>query len=190
LLLKQKEKQRNGVKNMYGGYMKKIGLLLVITLMVIGSVIAQNQEARKPPEPITVQGTLQLKNGFIAVASGETVYYVGMLNRYIGFIEGLKEGNTITIEGYAFKNFLHPVKATISGKTYDFPAMGPGGFAQQQGQWRGDRHQPYNRHGNYRYGQGHYRHGPAPMSRYGHGSHRKPMPSQRYAPSRRPVPQR
>ena len=116
-----------------GGFMKKIGLLLVITCLVIGTVFAQNQERerRSPPESITVEGTLQLQNGMIAVKSGENVYYVPMLQRLVGFVEGLKEGNTVTIEGYAGKNFLRPTKLTLSGKSYDFPAMGNAGFAQR-----------------------------------------------------------
>ena len=116
--------------------MKRIGLLLVITVMVIGTVFAQNQERerRSPPETITVEGTLQLQNGYIVVASGDTVYYVPMLQRYVGFIEGLKEGNKVTIEGYAHNNFLRPTKVSLGGKSYDFPVMGYGGFAQRQGQ--------------------------------------------------------
>ena len=121
--------------------MKKTGLMIIITLAVISTVFSQNEtrERRNPREEITVEGTLQLHKGIIAVASGETIYMVPMLNRYIGFIEGLKEGNSISIEGFAYKNFLHPTKTIINGKTYDFPVMGfaqrerPGfGFGQRQ----------------------------------------------------------
>ena len=144
--------------------MKKPVFLMIITLLVIGTTFAQNQERertrerRSPPESITDEGTLQLQNGIIAVKSGETVYSVPQLQRYIGFIEGLKEGKTISIEGYALKNFLRPVKVTLDGKTYDFPAIG---FEQRR----------------------------APMAEHGRGSAPKPMfgqgPWHRMAPGRR-----
>ena len=132
--------------------MKKFWLLLAAALMVSAALFAQNQERemRRPPESVTVEGTLQLQNGFIAVASGDTVYYVGILQRYIGFIEGLKEGNAVTIEGFVRKNFLRPVKVTLNGKTYDFPVFD---FAQRPGQWPGGR-PPYRYGNNNRYGNG------------------------------------
>lgn len=150
--------------------MKKIGLLLVIALMVIGTVFAQNQEKerRSPPEPITVEGTLQLEKGLIAVASGENVYFVGMLHRYAGFIDGIKEGNKVTIVGYAYKNFLRPTKLSIGGKSYDFPVMGPA-----QWQRRMDDARPG-------YGQGRYREGPK------HGPAYRHAPYHRFGPPRRP----
>ena len=167
---------------MFGGFMKKIGLLLVITLMVIGTVFAQNQERerRSPPESITVEGTLQLQNGFIAVKSGDTVYYVPMLQRLVGFIEGLKEGNTVTIEGYANKNFLRPTKVALGGKSYDFPTMGFAGFAQRQGQKNEARP-----------GAGHrqYGHGPKHGHWHQHRAKRGPArPPARRIPDRRPDP--
>jgi hypothetical protein len=126
--------------------MKKLGLLFVITCLVIGTVFAQNQERerRSPPETITVQGTLQLQNGVIAVKSGETVYYVPMLQRLVGFVDAIKEGNTVSIEGYANKTFLLPTKVTAGGKSYDFPAMG---FAQRTGTGQRNEARPQLRQG-------------------------------------------
>ena len=69
---------------------------------------------------ITVTGTLQLQNGQIALAGGNTVYFVPTLGRYIGFIDGLKEGVGVSIDGYASGNYLEPSKVTINGKSYDF----------------------------------------------------------------------
>jgi hypothetical protein len=46
-------------------------------------------------------GTLNFINGQIAVKNGETTYYVRGLGRLFGFVEGLKEGSTVTLEGYA-----------------------------------------------------------------------------------------
>ena len=124
--------------------MKKIGLFAVIAFLAIGSIFAQNQEREKrtPPETITVEGTLQLQNGMIAVKSGESVYYVPMLQRLVGFVEGLKEGSTVSIEGYASKNFLRPTKLSLSGKSYDFPARG---FGQRANTRSGNEAKPEGR---------------------------------------------
>jgi hypothetical protein len=50
----------------------------------------------------------------------------GALTRYIGFIDGLKEGAAVTLEGYALPSpqnnpvkFLHIQKMTLNGKDYD-----------------------------------------------------------------------
>jgi hypothetical protein len=50
---------------------------------------------------VTIQGTLSFVNGQIAVKSGETTYYVRGLDRLFGFVDGLKEGAAVTLEGYA-----------------------------------------------------------------------------------------
>jgi hypothetical protein len=115
--------------------MKKLVLLAIIAFLTAGAVFAQRAEKtrRHPPEAITVEGTLQLQNGMIAVAGGESVYFVPILFRYAGFIEGIKEGNSVSIEGFAFKNFLLPVKLAVGGKSYDFPAPGSFGHKQRHG---------------------------------------------------------
>ena len=104
--------------------MKKVGFLLVIAFMAIGTVFAQNWGGVS--QKITVTGTLQLQNGQIALASGNTVYFVPTLGRYIGFIDGLKEGASVSIDGYASGNYLEPSKVTINGKSYDFSPNNPG----------------------------------------------------------------
>ena len=121
--------------------MKKFGFLLAVSFLAIGSIFTQNQNERRisPPEPVTIEGSLQLKNGIIALASGDTVYYVPMLQRYIGFIDGLKEGNAVSVEGYAYRDYLRPIKVTIGEKSYDFPAIG---FGRRPGQGFGQRRMP------------------------------------------------
>ena len=157
--------------------MKKLGLFLLVACLAIGTAFAQKEEkSRTPPETITVEGTLQLQNGMISVLSGETSFLVPMLNRYIGFIEGLKEGNKISVEGYARKNFLHPSKVIIAGKSYDFPAMvfsrrsGPGTEPRQGEQPR----QMFGQGNKERFGQrleGHHKN--RPPRRHGHENHKK-----------------
>jgi len=107
--------------------MKKAFIFLTIVLFTIGSVFAQSRDGRGNraiPEQVKIEGTLQLHNGQFAVASGSNIYYVPMIRRYVGFIEGLKEGAAASFEGYVRGNFLHPVKMTVGGKTYELSDRG------------------------------------------------------------------
>ena len=113
--------------------MKKIGFVVIITFLVIGSAFAQERNARRSaPELVTVEGTLQLRNGFISVTSGENSYYVHRLNRLFGFVDGLREGSRVSIEGYVAGNSLFATKLTISGREYDL-MPGPRDIAQAPG---------------------------------------------------------
>lgn len=91
--------------------------------------------AQKAPEPVTVSGKLALSNGHIAVQSGDTTYYVMGLQRLIGFVDGLKEGAQVSLEGFIreIKNsnakVMHASKLTIAGKTYDLAPAHAAGFA-------------------------------------------------------------
>ena len=109
--------------------MKKIGFAAFITFLSINAIFAQGWgNPRSAVQSVTVEGTLQLQNGQIAVSTGNAVYFVPMLGRYVGFIDGIKEGNKVTVEGYASGNYLFPSKVTVDGKSYDFqtPAADPG----------------------------------------------------------------
>ncbi|MDR0444494.1 MAG: hypothetical protein LBH44_13935 [Treponema sp.] len=132
--------------------MKRLCFFLIFTVLLTAMVSAQNRnDRRRDIKPVTIEGALQLERGAVAVASGETIYYVPLLTRYIGFIEGLKEGAKVSVEGYTFRNLLHPVKVTIDGKSYDFSAgdRRPGfGRDRVPGWGRQDRHgQSWNRCG-------------------------------------------
>jgi hypothetical protein len=144
--------------------MKKLIIFLIIAILIAGMVSAQPiREQRKsmPQEKIeqlrdvpqsrnnrarednsvTVEGVLKLEKGFVAVENNGTVYYVPMLNRYIGFITGLREGAKVSVEGYEFKSMIQPTKVTIDGKSYDFMAwdrrQSPG-FGMQNFQYSDD----------------------------------------------------
>lgn len=74
----------------------------------------------------TVTGVLTIAQGRIALQANGVTYYAGGLNRYVGFIDGLKEGARVTLEGPAAVNpqdekskFLRVSKLTINGKTFD-----------------------------------------------------------------------
>jgi hypothetical protein len=80
----------------------------LLRLIAAGSLSAQAfGPASAPaarPRMLDRKGRRQtcLVNGMIAVQSGGKTYYVGGLNRLIGFIDGLKEGASVKLEGYAF----------------------------------------------------------------------------------------
>jgi hypothetical protein len=99
--------------------MKKIIIIFSIAFLAIGALSAQGWGPRSAPESVKIEGTLQLHKGQFAVASGNNIYYVPRISRYVGFIDGLKEGSNVSFEGYVAGNFLQPVKMTISGKSYD-----------------------------------------------------------------------
>ena len=119
----------------------------------------QNPRNLPAPETVTVSGSLIVAKGFPALKSGDVTYFVSGLNRLSGFIDGLKEGAQVTIEGQTIANprdntfkFLRPTKMTLNGKNYDMAAPIPpaGSFRQftppPQGlnrQNRQPQHQPY-----------------------------------------------
>jgi hypothetical protein len=118
--------------------MKKAWFLVLLGILAAGLVFAQSWGNGGAVQSVTVEGTLQLQNGQIAVAQGNTIYFVPMLERFIGFIDGLKEGAAVSISGYASGyasgNFLQPTGLTINGKSYDLqPAnvgYGPGRYGR------------------------------------------------------------
>jgi hypothetical protein len=159
--------------------MKKLIISLIIAILIAGTVFAQPiREQRNPmsrerieqlrdvpqsrnnrmreDNSVKIEGTLKLEKGFVAVENSGTVYYVPMLNRYIGFITGLKEGARVSVEGYEFRSMIQPTKVTIDGKSYDFPGWDRGrgpGFGMQNFQYSDDyRRAPGQRWNNQRNG--------------------------------------
>jgi hypothetical protein len=109
--------------------MKKIVLLCLLAAIIGGSVFAQ---ANTPTT--TIRGTLGLSGGRISVVSGNITYYVRGLERFVGFIDGLKEGAQVSLDGYATAPAIegqrdrsfYPVILTLNGKNYEVgsPAAG------------------------------------------------------------------
>jgi hypothetical protein len=102
--------------------MKKIVLLCLLTAIIGGSIFAQSNT------PTTnIKGTLGLSNGRISVVSGNITYYVRGLGRFVGFIDGLKEGAQVSLDGYASApkiegqkdRLFYPVTLTFNGKNYE-----------------------------------------------------------------------
>ena len=87
---------------------------------------ARQNFQRPAGETVTLSGNLIVAHGRPAIKSGDVTYFVGGLNRLTGFVDGLKEGAQVTIEGSALSRqkedaikFLMPTKLTLNGKTYD-----------------------------------------------------------------------
>jgi hypothetical protein len=110
---------------------KKIILAALIAFVCAGAVSARDHRRdgrrRVPPvgTAVTVTGTLQLINGEIAVVQSGNTYYANRLHRFVGFIDGIKEGATVTLKGTAYQlplvtGFykLAIAEMTINGKTY------------------------------------------------------------------------
>jgi len=148
---------------------KKLAVFLFVSVLFMSTVFAQNKDNRpdrnnrkQEPQPslqgvepevrgsplevtkVTIDGVLKLEKGIVAVASGDSVYYVPILNRYIGFIDGLKEGTKVSIEGSQIKDVIRPVKVTINGKSYDFPERGKRDNDNRFSQGRENFKQPRN----------------------------------------------
>jgi hypothetical protein len=77
-------------------------------------------------EPVTITGSLELIDGNIALRQDTIIYYIKGIERLIGFIDGLKEGAEVTLEGTALamprekdRRVLLVFKLGINGKTYD-----------------------------------------------------------------------
>ena len=131
--------------------MKKFAVFLFVSVLLAGTVFAQNKDNRQNRNDrkqevakVTIDGILKLEKGVVAVASGDSVYFVPILNRYIGFIDGLKEGTKVSVEGSKIKDVIRPVKVTINGKSYDFPEKGMRDNDNRFSQGRDNFKQPRN----------------------------------------------
>jgi hypothetical protein len=134
-------------------FMKRCFPPIIALLLSAALAFAQTEDPRNqgrfPPGPgfgpgpnfspeqlqgkVTIQGALSFVNGRIAVKSGETTYYVQGLDRLFGFVDGLKEGAAVTLEGYAEEiplapeyRFFFTEKLVFNGREY--AGLRPGGL--------------------------------------------------------------
>jgi len=112
---------------------KALFILLIFGLTAMawaqGTERGRNAPARRqlpPAEAVTVSGSLTIAHGMPAIRSGDTTYIVGRLSRLTGFIDGLREGAQVTIEGAAMASrrdsnlkFLNPAQLTLDGRSHD-----------------------------------------------------------------------
>jgi hypothetical protein len=95
-----------------------------------------------PTEAVTVTGNLTIAQGSLAVINGDTTYLVSGIQRFVGFIDGLKDGARVTLVGSAAAasqdgktKFLWVNKLTINNKDYDLAR--PASTAPAQQLWFG-----------------------------------------------------
>ncbi|MDR3338244.1 MAG: hypothetical protein LBT16_13685 [Treponema sp.] len=132
--------------------MKRILLFTFLVISIAALAFAQDRGVERrgrgfppgpppaPPEKAAVTGALTIVQGFLAVKDGDTTYYAAGLERYIGFIDSLKDGATATLEGFAAPvpwndkaKILRVNKLTIGGKDYDLGPAVADGFRQPGG---------------------------------------------------------
>jgi hypothetical protein len=119
--------------------MKRI-VIVTLGLLALGTLLYA-QEGNSPEqnnrryrgidgpeiEKLSLSGTLGLSRGIIVLKSGEEIWYAPGLGRYTGFIEGLKEGAAVILEGWGRRTpqtdgaagFLMVSKLTLDGKDYE-----------------------------------------------------------------------
>jgi hypothetical protein len=136
--------------------MRKLVTVFVVVLAAAGVASAQPAPWGAPPwaaqtqgQTVTVEGKLALVNGMISVQSGGKTYYTPMLRRLVGFVDAVKEGASVKVEGYertfasaTDTSMLAVTRLTVAGKDYDLaPAagMGPGMHGRQGGMRGGPR---------------------------------------------------
>lgn len=90
-------------------------------------------------ETVKISGSLTIAHGSIAVKDGGVTYLVSRLARFTGFIDGLKEGTQVTLEGTALTfprdekiKLLAPSKMTLDNREYDLSAP----IALDRNAWR------------------------------------------------------
>lgn len=104
-------------------------------------------------EAIKLEGTLELVDARVAIKKDDKTYYVMIPSRLFGFVDGLKEGASVKIDGYsrafpyAENSFVvHVNTLELNGKTIDLGLneavlgartgfMGQGGFGGRNGRW-------------------------------------------------------
>ena len=110
--------------------MKRMVSLMAIGILAVGFVSAQQGRMHHwmgnqgyDSEAVSITGDLQLRNGMICVVDNEQVFYIPNLERLVGFIDGLKEGAKVKVDGYAYGNqenqYVQPSQLTLNGKSYD-----------------------------------------------------------------------
>jgi hypothetical protein len=115
--------------------MKRIVLCALLVFGIVALAAAKGRDRRGwgfpgvqsiPTEQVSVTGNLSIVQGSPAVKSGDITYFVPGLMRYVGFIDSLKDGAQVRLEGAAVTvsddaktKKLWVNKLTIGGKDYD-----------------------------------------------------------------------
>ena len=114
--------------------MKRTLAVLIVALSVVGAVSAQGMgygmgqpAVQAAPQTLsTIEGKLTLVQGRVAIVVKDKTYFVQLPQTLYGFIDGLKEGAAVKLEGYAMDvplattSFVfHATKLTIGSREYD-----------------------------------------------------------------------
>ena len=131
--------------------MKKLGIVVVLALATAGIVFAQGvpfpfgyraypQAATPTVQTVKIEGKLALINGIVGLKSGDKTYYLPMLGRLSGFVEGIKEGASVKVEGYEYPLATTPATSTVQvtklnvgGKDYDLGQAAGYGYGYNYG---------------------------------------------------------
>ena len=102
-----------------------IGLAAIVSAQE-GSRRERSTGRSSANQTVTMSGVLVVANGMPALKSGDDTYLIGGISRLIGFVDGLKEGAQVTVEGRVVSfsrnntlKYLQASKLTLGGKSYD-----------------------------------------------------------------------
>jgi opacity protein-like surface antigen len=125
--------------------MKRIIMGMAVLLMVAGLAMAQTAQATNAQTIVKVEGKLALINGYVGLQYKDKTYYVDLPNYLYGFVDGLKEGAQVKLEGYDFSSEktptyvqLHVTKLTFNGKDYDLSQLDGGRRGMGMGMGMGE----------------------------------------------------
>jgi len=123
----------------------KRAVIVVLAIAVAASAVSAQGWAQGPrgfvpgaaaapavqAETTKIEGKLTLVNAHPAVVVKDKTYYVGIPARLYGFVDGLKEGAAVKLEGYEYPLpyatdvvMFHVVKLTVGGKEIDLSQTG------------------------------------------------------------------
>ena len=116
--------------------MKRAGIVVLALVVAASAVSAQGwgpgARGTGPAAPtaqtetVMIEGKLTLLNAHPAIVIKDKTYYVGIPNRLFGFVDGLKEGASVKLEGYeqplpyaSNVVMFRVVKLTVGGRVID-----------------------------------------------------------------------
>ncbi len=124
--------------------MKKLIIAGLVVLVALGSVSAQGfgpaqgfqpQAQMSAQTKTTIEGKLALVQGHPSIVVKDKTYFVRLPQFMYGFVDGLKEGANVKLEGYetavpyAPNSFIFRASTlTLGGKSYDLSQFANGGM--------------------------------------------------------------
>ena len=143
--------------------MKRILMIALLALSAVSLIFAQGiedsraqssrpEQRQRPeftPEKTSVTGNLTIASGMAAIKSNDATYLIPGLIQYAGFIEGVKDGAQVTIEGISAPRradvktvMLMPTKLIIGNKEYELGRPFAGAMMQNRNMPMQNRNMP------------------------------------------------